>query len=280
MSATREAHAGATASAACSATASAAAPSATHLVLIPSYNTGAKVYETVAAARAQWCPVWVVVDGSNDGTGAGLQRMAEADAGLRVWVLPANQGKGAAVLHGLQEAGRQGFTHALTMDSDGQHPADLIPAFMAASMSRPETMVLGRPVFDASAPLIRVRGRRISNAWTNLETLGAGIGDSLYGFRVYPLAALARVMHGQPWMRRFDFDTEAAVRLAWRGVKPVNIDAPVKYLRADEGGVSHFRYGRDNVLLTWMHTRLMLEFLLRLPLLLWRRLTGRPPFQP
>jgi hypothetical protein len=69
------------------------------------------------------------------------------------------------------------------------------------------------------------------------------------------------------------------VRLAWRGVKPIDMDAPVKYLSAAEGGVSHFRYGRDNVLLTWMHTRLMLEFLLRLPLLAWRRAAGRPPFQ-
>jgi len=140
-------------------------------------------------------------------------------------------------------------------------------------------MVLGRPVFDASAPLLRVRGRRVSNAWTNLETLGAGVADSLYGFRVYPVAALVAVMARQPWMRRFDFDTEAVVRLAWRGIKPINRDAPVKYLRPEEGGVSHFRYGRDNLLLTWMHTRLMLEFLLRLPVLLWRRLRRQPPFQ-
>lgn len=254
-------------------------PSATHLVLIPSYNTGPTVYSTVAQARRHWCPVWVVVDGSTDGTAEGLQRMAAADAGLRVQVLPHNQGKGAAVLHGLRAAAAAGYTHALAMDSDGQHPADLIPAFMQASLARPETMVLGRPVFDASAPLLRVRGRRVSNWWTNLETLGAGVADSLYGFRVYPVAALAAVMQRQPWMRRFDFDTEAVVRLAWRGVKPVNIDAPVKYLSTEEGGVSHFQYGRDNLLLTWMHTRLMVEFVLRLPALLWRKLRGLPPFQ-
>jgi glycosyltransferase involved in cell wall biosynthesis len=253
--------------------------SASHLVLIPSYNTGAQVYATVAAARAQWCPVWVVVDGSSDGTAQGLLDLAAADPGLRVWVLPSNQGKGAAVLFGLHQALQAGYSHALTMDSDGQHPADLIPTFMQASLARPETMVLGRPVFDASAPLLRVRGRRVSNGWTNLETLGAGVADSLYGFRVYPIAALAAVMQGQPWMRRFDFDTEAVVRLAWRGVKPVNIDAPVKYLTAAEGGVSHFQYGRDNLLLTWMHTRLMVEFVLRLPLLLWRRMRRLPPFQ-
>jgi glycosyltransferase involved in cell wall biosynthesis len=253
--------------------------SRTHLVLIPSYNTGERLFSTVKAARAQWNPVWVVVDGSTDGTGERLQRMAAEDPGLRVWVLPHNQGKGAAVLHGLREARQAGYSHALTMDSDGQHPADLIPAFMQASQARPETMVLGRPVFDASAPLLRVRGRRVSNGWTQLETLFAGVGDSLYGFRVYPVADLIAVMARQPWMRRFDFDTEAVVRLAWRGVKPVNIDAPVKYLTAEEGGVSHFRYGRDNLLLTWMHARLMVEFVLRLPGLVLRRLRRAPPFQ-
>jgi glycosyltransferase involved in cell wall biosynthesis len=253
--------------------------SRTHLVLIPSYDTGERLFSTVSAARAQWNPVWVVVDGSTDGTGERLAKIAETDPGLRVWMLPRNQGKGAAVLHGLRAAREAGYTHALTMDSDGQHPADLIPAFMRASKARPEAMVLGRPVFDASAPLLRVRGRRVSNGWTQLETLFAGIGDSLYGFRVYPVDGLIAVMQRQPWMRRFDFDTEAAVRLAWRGVKPINIDAPVKYLSAEEGGVSHFRYGRDNALLTWMHARLMVEFVLRLPGLAWRKLRGAPPFQ-
>ena len=96
---------------------------------------------------------------------------------------------------------------------------------------------------------------------------------------MYPVVPLIAVMARQPWMRRFDFDTEAVVRLAWRGITPVNIDAPVKYLRADEGGVSHFRYGRDNALLTWMHTRLMIGFVLRLPMLIWRRARRHPPFQ-
>jgi glycosyltransferase involved in cell wall biosynthesis len=254
--------------------------SRTHLVLIPSYNTGERLFSTVRAARAQWNPVWVVIDGSTDGTGERLQEMAASDPGLRVWVLPQNQGKGAAVLHGLRAAKEAGYTHALTMDSDGQHPADLIPSFMQASLARPETMVLGRPVFDASAPMLRVQGRRLSNGWTHIETLWAGVGDSLYGFRIYPVAALIETMERQPWMRRFDFDTEAVVRLAWLGVKPVNIDAPVKYLTADEGGVSHFQYVRDNLLLSWMHARLMGEFVLRLPELVMRRVRRQPPFQP
>jgi len=245
--------------------------SKTHLVLIPSYNPGAKVYETVRGALRQWSPVWVVVDGSDDGTPEGLQRLADEEPGLRVIVVERNAGKGAAVLHGATLAAAEGFTHALTMDSDGQHPADLIPAFMARSQADPRAMVLGVPVFDASAPTIRVKGRKISNWWANMETLGAGVGDSLYGFRIYPIAPLMAVMRTQRWMRRFDFDPEASVRLVWHGVPPVNVEAPVKYLTAEEGGVSHFNYWRDNVLLTWMHLRLVLEFVVRLPLLVWRR---------
>ena len=250
------------------------------LVLIPSYNTGAaRLAQTLRDARAQWPTVWVVIDGSDDGSTQAALDLAQRVDGLEVLVLPNNQGKGAALLFGLRRARARGFTHALTMDSDGQHPAPLIPVFMEAARQRPDTMILGKPVFDASAPLLRVRGRRISNGWTNLETLGAGIADSLYGFRVYPIEPLIAVMQGQRWMRRFDFDTEAVVRLAWRGLKPINLDAPVKYLSAADGGVSHFHYGRDNLLLTWMHTRLVLEFVLRLPVLLWKRLRGLPPFQ-
>lgn len=246
--------------------------SSTHLVLIPSYNPGELVYRTVSDARKYWAPVWVVVDGSTDGTAAGLMEMAEHDPGLRVIVLDHNQGKGAAVLHGLRAAAQAGYSHALTMDSDGQHPAAKIPEFMDASMRAPDAMVLGRPVFDESAPMVRVLGRRISNWWANLETLWAGIGDSLYGFRVYPVRMLIRVMEGSRWMRRFDFDPEVAVRMCWRGVRPINVSAPVKYFTAGEGGVSHFKYLRDNILLIGMHVRLFTGFLLRLPWLVWRRL--------
>ena len=249
--------------------------SASHLVLIPSYNPGPKVLDTVRSARRVWNPVWVVVDGSSDGSAEQLQLLAQDDPGLKVIVLPVNRGKGGAVLAGCEQAIAEGYTHALTMDSDGQHPAALIPDFMAASQQVPGAMILGKPVFDASAPALRVNGRKVSNGWANLETLWMGIGDSLYGFRVYPMAPLAGVMRGQRWMRRFDFDPEAVVRLCWAGVTPINLDAPVKYFAAEDGGVSHFNYLRDNLLLTWMHTRLCVGFVLRLPVLLCRRFASR-----
>lgn len=251
-------------------------PGTKRLVLIPSYDSGAKLIETVRAARAEWPDVWVVVDGSTDGSDAPVRQAAATDSGLRVLALPRNSGKGAAVLHGLRAAAAEGFTHALTMDADGQHPAQMIPAFMEASRADPGRMVLGVPAFGEDAPLLRVRGRKISNWWANLETLGMGIGDSLFGFRVYPIAPLVRIMERTRWMRRFDFDPEAAVRLCWAGIRPVNLSAPVRYLRPEEGGVSHFRYGRDNLLLTGMHIRLVLGMLARLPwLLLHRRAEAR-----
>src|SRR5882724_13253307 len=245
--------------------------SATHLVLIPSYNPGRKVFETVQGARQQWDPVWVVVDGSDDGTADALQAMARDDPGLHVMIRPRNGGKVSAVLDGPTEALRQGYTHVLTMDSDGQHPPDRIKDFMAASAANPASMVLGEPIFDASAPSIRVKGRKISNYWANVETLGAGIRDSLFGFRVYPAEPLVRIMSSHLWMRRFDFDVEIVVRLSWSGVEATNLPAAVRYFRPEDGGVSHFNYLRDNVLLTSMHIRLFAGFLLRLPLLVARR---------
>ena len=242
-----------------------------HLVLIPTYNTGPLVLDTVREALRFSQPVWVVVDGSTDGSGVPLQQLALTESKLKVLSLPENRGKGGAVLHGIQAARSQGFTHVLTMDADGQHPAARIPDFIAASAVRPEAMILGDPIFDSTAPSIRVKGRRISNWWARFVTLGADIGDSLFGFRVYPIEPLLLVMRSTRWMRRFDFDPEAAVRLSWLGVPVVNLPAAVRYLKLEEGGVSHFRYWRDNVLLTWMYTRLMFGFLLRLPILIAQR---------
>jgi glycosyltransferase involved in cell wall biosynthesis len=248
-------------------------PDPHRLVLIPSYNTGPRVLETVRDARRHWSPVWVVVDGSTDGTARLLLDEAARDPGLQVFVLPRNSGKGAAVLHGLREADQRGFTHALTMDADGQHTAEQIPAFMALSLAHPEAVLLGRPVFDASVPAERLHGRKISNFWANLETLWLGIEDSLFGFRVYPIRPLIRIMDQTRFMRHFDFDPEAAVRLVWAGHRPLCPPAGCRYFSPDQGGVSHFHYLRTNAVLAWMHTRLMIGFLLRLPWLLWQRTT-------
>jgi glycosyltransferase involved in cell wall biosynthesis len=246
------------------------AASTSHLVLIPSYNTGPKLLETVAAAQTQWRPIWVVIDGSTDGSGAALVEGAQREPDLRVLWRAENGGKGAAVLDGLRAAAAAGFTHVLVMDADGQHPASSIRQFMALSASRPDAMILGVPVFDATAPCVRVIGRKVSNTLARIESLG-DVRDSLFGFRIYPLSPLRRAMEAGRFMRRFDFDVEAAIRLCWNGVPAINVPAPVRYFRAAEGGVSHFRYVPDNLLLAGMHARLLAGFLPRLPRLLARR---------
>jgi len=227
-----------------------------HVVLIPSYNTGCRLFETIAAVRQRGLPVIVVIDGSSDGTGEDLVRRAVDDPALQACVLPRNQGKGAAVLHGLQLAMAQGFTHALTMDADGQHSAAHIETLIAVSLAHPDCMILGRPLFDSSAPQIRIFGHRIANFCTGLLTPRGAIADSLFGFRVYPINPLIGAFVSTTGMRRFDFDSEAAIRLHWQGVRPINVDTPVRYFRREQGGVSHFKYLRDNLLLTAMYCRL------------------------
>jgi glycosyltransferase involved in cell wall biosynthesis len=242
------------------------------LILIPSYNTGPILVETVSSVLALKTPVWVVFDGSTDGSPDLLASVQRQD--FEIIHLPRNTGKGAAVLHGLRKAIQAGFTHILSMDADGQHPAAMVKQFLELSATHPEAAIFGIPIFDTSAPSLRVNGRKISNFWTHVETLGWGIGDSLFGMRLYPAQELLAVLESTRFARRFDFEPEVAVRLAWRGVPVINLPTPVRYPSREEGGISQFRYLRDNVLLSWMHFRLLSGSLIRLPQLLTR--AGNP----
>jgi glycosyltransferase involved in cell wall biosynthesis len=233
----------------------------THLVLIPAFNPGPLLELTVRDALANWGRVWVVVDGSTDGSHDRLAGHAPANPGLRVIVRPRNGGKGAAVLSGAREALAAGFTHALVMDADGQHPADRIADFMEASKGAPGALVCGRPVFGPEAPRARLYGRKLSVGLVHLETSGRGAADPLFGFRVYPLEPLVRALEETRGGRRYDFDPEAAVRLAWSGTPAINIDAACRYVSRERGGISHFRYLRDNLRMAGMHARLVCELI-------------------
>lgn len=217
--------------------------------------------ETVRQALACWQPVWVVMDGSTDGSAAALEKIGGLENGLRVLSLKQNSGKGAAVLHALLAAEQAGFTHALVLDADGQHLAADISRFMQASQKNPDGMILGVPLFAANAPKARRYGRHIGNWWANLETLWGGIEDSLFGFRVYPIQESVRILQSTRGARRFDFDTELAVRLFWAGVPPINLTTPVQYFNKVNGGISHFRYLRDNWLLIQRHILLVFQML-------------------
>lgn len=237
-------------------------PSATHLVLIPSYNTGARLLPTVEEALRHWQPVWVVVDGSTDGSDDSLTPLAAQNPSLRIIRRPRNGGKGAAVLTGTEAALAAGFTHVLVMDSDGQHPATHLVPFMTASQREPAALILGLPVFGPEVPFERLQGRKLSVGLAHFETFSHAVGDPLFGFRVYPAAALRLALAQTRAARGFDFDPEIAVRMVWAGVPTINFPAPCRYLSKADGGVSHFNYLRDNLKMVWLHTRLITQLLL------------------
>ncbi|HVU35888.1 MAG TPA: glycosyltransferase family 2 protein [Opitutaceae bacterium] len=232
-----------------------------HAVILPTYNSGPALATVVAEVWRVWQPVIVVVDGSTDQSDHAIRELATSEPGLTVVALRVNSGKGAAVLAGARLARARGHTHVLVMDADGQHPTTHIGDFMRVSEANPGTLVLGRPQFPPNIPPERLHGRKLSVGLVRFEIGGRGIDDPLFGFRVYPLDPLLSALEGRRTGRRYDFDTEVAVRLFWAGVPVMNVPAPVRYFSRAEGGISHFRYGRDNARLAWMHVRLITEFL-------------------
>ncbi|MBT9556278.1 MAG: glycosyltransferase family 2 protein [Myxococcales bacterium] len=240
------------------------------LAVIPVYEHHEPVVAVVEGLLAADVPVLLVDDGSSDACRTALAELPTRYGSTRVRVLrlPANLGKGGAVMAGLREAARLGHSHALQIDADGQHDTSDVPRFLAASRSEPTAVVIGRPVFDDSVPKGRLYGRYATHVWVWINTLSLAIRDSMCGFRVYPLQAVVPLLDHVALGRRMDFDPEVLVRLHWRGVHFVNLDTQVRY---PAGGISHFQMFRDNVRLSWMHTRLFFGMVVRLPLLLARR---------
>lgn len=233
------------------------------LVLVPAYNPGPLLRETVAGLLASHSDVWVLVDGSTDGSDVGIESLFREAPGLRVLRRETNLGKGATVFEGAQIALREGFTHVLCVDSDGQHPVHKVLEFKRLCELHPKALLMGQPEFGSDAPLERVYFRRLANACAFVETAGKIRCDSLFGMRVYPLEALLKAFAQTKRGRRYDFDSEIAVRMVWDDVSVIEVRVPVRYPEAAVGGVSHFRYGRDNLDLLWMHLRLLSESMIR-----------------
>jgi polyprenyl-phospho-N-acetylgalactosaminyl synthase len=241
-------------------------------VLIPTYNNPDTLERVVHNVRRHIEAVIVVDDGSHPEARAIAQSLS--DKGLaKVHFRATNGGKGAAVYTGLQVAEAEGYTHALQVDADGQHNLEDIPSFLRASETDQHALVLGQPIFDASAPRSRRLGRKVSVFWCMIETLSRAVGDPLCGYRVYPIA---QALAAEPRGKRMDFDPEIAVRMKWDGAPILHVPTAVRYLDAEAGGVSHYRGFHDTWLISMMHTRLC--FIGVLLLLTWpvRRLTGWP----
>jgi predicted LPLAT superfamily acyltransferase len=238
-------------------------------IVIPIYNHKDEIGATLARLIPHGLPIFVVDDGSDEATRAVLVALAERwSPRVRLLRLPANGGKGAAVMAGLRAAREAGHTHALQIDADGQHDAADVPRFLDAARSAPGAVVLGKPVYDASVPKARLYGRYLTHVWVWIETLSFAIPDSMCGFRIYPLDAACALIDAVALPTRMDFDIEILVRLSWRGMRFVTIPTRVTYAK---GGLSHFDVVRDNVRISKSHVRLVTGMLVRLPALLARK---------
>lgn len=240
------------------------------VVVVPVFNHPAKIATLVRAIREAGLRCVLVDDGSDAACAAVLDEVAlEHGLGVVLLRLPHNQGKGRAVMAGLRESLRLGYSHAVQIDADMQHDPSDIGRFVAMARRHPQAIICGRPVFDADAPWLRRAGRWLTRVSVWIHTMSFDIADSMCGLRVYPLASMVLLLDTVRFGRRMDFDTEILVQSHWRGIQIVNMRAQVRY---PEDGVSHFRMVRDNALLVRMHLRLFAGMLARVPRRALRRL--------
>ncbi len=223
-------------------------------VLIPIYNHKERIRSTVERLLPHALPIFVVDDGSDDATRAVLAVLASEQPLLRLLRLPENAGKGAAVMAGMRAARRAGFSHALQVDADGQHDLADVPRFLERGFANPEAVVCGKALYDHTVPRSRRYGRYVTHFWVWVETLSLAIGDSMCGFRLYPLAASCALIDGVRIPTRMDFDIEIIVRLAWAGLHVENVATRVTY---PSDGISHFDMLRDNLRISKMHPALL-----------------------
>lgn len=239
-----------------------------YCIVIPNYNHTVLLDEFLGKLGAFGLPVIMVNDGSKASATELFRALADKYPYLSLVEHKVNQGKGAAVQTGLRAAFELGYSHAIQVDADGQHDLNDINKMVAESKRYPQALISGQPVYDESVPKHRYYARNITHFWVWIETLSFKIKDTMCGYRVYPLAATLDLLNHQQLGKRMDFDIEIMVRLYWRNIEcrflPTAVDYP-------EHGVSHFRALEDNVLISWMHTRLFFGMLLRSPVLILRK---------
>ncbi|MCU7784806.1 glycosyltransferase family 2 protein [Lelliottia amnigena] len=237
-------------------------------VVIPCYNHGAMMANVLSRLAPFGLPCLIVDDGSDERTRLELERLAAEQSQVTLIRLAENAGKGTAVIRGLTESARAGYTHAVQVDADGQHAIEDIPQLLALAERNPEALISGQPIYDDSIPRSRLYGRWVTHFWVWIETLSLQLKDSMCGFRVYPVAPTLQLAERATLGKRMDFDTEVMVRLYWQGNTSYFLPTRVTY---PLDGLSHFDALKDNVRISLMHTRLFFGMLPRIPALLMRR---------
>ncbi len=215
-------------------------------ILIPCYNHPGTVAEVAKAARAHG-PVIIVDDGSTEP----VPQLPDC----QVIRLPENRGKGAALRAGFAAAAEAGFTHAITVDADGQHDPEYLPDFLAAAEKQPDAFILGvRDFYASGTPAGRRRSNAVSTFWFRVES-GVRLGDTQCGFRCYPLDLVKKLRIRSS---RYAYELEFMVRTAWLGVPIVPVNMVCTY-RPEHILQSHFRPVLDLAHITIMNIGLVLQ---------------------
>ncbi|HHJ19139.1 MAG TPA: glycosyltransferase family 2 protein [Gammaproteobacteria bacterium] len=229
--------------------------------LIPVYNNHQTLLSVIEQLRQYIQTVIIIDDGSDDGTEHIVDQLAATcPESIHIQHHASNRGKGAAVQTGLQLAATLGFDDALQVDADGQHNLDDIPIFLQARKEYPKAMIMGAPIFDDSIPASRKYGRKLTHLMIALESGSGHLPDAMCGFRLYPIATILQL---GTMGSRMCFDPEVMIRADWANIPIKTVPTKVRYLSAEEGGVSHFKMFHDNLLHVWTHTRLLLQAPLR-----------------
>ncbi len=236
-----------------------------YTVIIPIYNHGKTIGKIVERVIELGFTVLVVDDGSADETKVVLKDLDKRFEQYTLLTLPQNCGKGGALSAGFRKAFADGFTHGVTVDADGQHNIEDLPAMIELSRENPLALVAGSPVYDENIPSERLQGRKISNFWTTVTTLSKDVDDVLCGFRCYPLAAADKLLSKRKIGQRMNFEPDVLVRMYWQGTPVVNFKTAVIY---PEDGLSHFNYLWDNVRISFNFFILYWGMMARFPFIL------------
>ncbi|RXM43320.1 DUF2062 domain-containing protein [Flavobacterium sp. YO64] len=221
-------------------------------VIVPTYNNQKTLKKVLDSILDFTSNVIIVNDGSTDQTNEILKQYHH----LTQIHHPKNLGKGRALRNGFRKAIEQNFEYAITIDSDGQHFASDIPAFIDAIQKEPNSLLIGsRNMTQENVPKKSSFGNKFSNFWFKFET-GIVLEDTQSGFRLYPLKLIPK----QFYTNKFEFEIEVIVRSAWKGIVVKNIPIQVLYDPAER--VSHFRPFRDFTRISILNTVLVINALL------------------
>lgn len=224
------------------------------VVILPTYNNARTLMAVLNDVRCYAEDIMVVNDGSTDETHTLLSSVD--DVIVVEYADGLNRGKGYALKTGLRKATEMGFRYAITLDSDGQHYADDIPAFVSAVKKRPDSLIIGARNLQADGmPGKNTFANKFSNFWFKVETWQT-LSDTQSGYRLYPLNKLAGMRFFTP---RYEFEVEIIVRAAWRDIEVFNIPIKVLY---PEDRISHFRPLHDFTRISILNTVLVLIALL------------------